>query len=100
MLGKVPISNLVLVALFGFICLHTPLYFALAVAFYCLIWVVERLYHILIALARILFFAFVAFLFLQSLSGYLPPEVPTAGRRDDLWLRRAEVLMLQSLLRY
>lgn len=114
--------------LFAFLYLHTPLYLALAVLFYTLIWLAERLYHVFIALARLMLFAFVGFLFLQSLSvsnvirslvrslrfsvdvalsaltdafrlkGYLPPEVPAAGRRDDLWVGKADMLVVRSLL--
>ncbi|KAG8895168.1 hypothetical protein FRB99_000730 [Tulasnella sp. 403] len=91
-------TNALYITLFAFLCLHTPYLLALAVLLYSTIWIVERTYHIIIALAKILLVAFVTYLFLHSLSQYLPPEIPTPGRRDHLWLSRAQLFMLHAVL--
>ncbi|KAG8992028.1 hypothetical protein FRB94_012038 [Tulasnella sp. JGI-2019a] len=102
--GLIPIPTIssvrvVFILVFAFLIVHQPYYLSLALAFYASIWLAERLYHVMIALARLLLIAFVLYLVLESLSNYIPPHIPTAGRHDALWLRRAEALMLQSLLR-
>jgi len=80
-------------AIFAFLWMHTPFLLALAMLFYTFIWLAERLYRVFIIVAKIICFAYVAFLFVHSLSQYLPPEVPSPGRKDVLCLHRVQLLI-------
>lgn len=68
MLTTMPAKLLIISGVLAFLCLHTPFPLALALAFYCSIWLAERLYHLIIALARVACFLYIAFLLIHSLS--------------------------------
>lgn len=68
MLKTMPAKLLVISGVLAFLFLHTPFPLVLALGFYCIIWLAERLYHLIIALAKVACFAYIAFLLFQSLS--------------------------------
>lgn len=95
---KLSTRIVVIAGVLAFLCLHTPFPLAVALLFYCSIWLAERLYHLVIALARVACFIYITFLVLHSLSLYIPPEIPMVGRKDELWMGRASLFAVASLL--
>ncbi|KAG8944713.1 hypothetical protein FRC04_001612 [Tulasnella sp. 424] len=93
-----PARLLIISGVLAFLFLHTPFPLVLALGFYCIIWLAERLYHLIIALAKVACFAYIAFLLFQSLSLYIPPEIPMVGRKDELWLNHSQLFAVTSIL--
>lgn len=63
------VKLLVISAALAFLCCHTPFAsLATAVLLYMFIWLAERLYRVFILLAKALCLAYVAFLFIHSLT--------------------------------